>query len=120
MVFEPYQQSVIIADKTTIKSLALLKVDLYVVDRTIRVPLIVLKNLSFDIILGMNFLNQNNVIIDANEKLIQFKIPKLEEESLASLTSTVVLPPFTEKIVQVQFKGVLPNTQVNNQQSGQL
>ena len=66
MVFEPYQQSVIIADKTTIKSLGLLKVDLYVVDRTIRVPLIVLKNLFFDIILGMNFLSQNNVIIKVN------------------------------------------------------
>ena len=85
MVFEPYQQSVIIADKTTIKSLGLLTADLYVVDRIIRVPLIVLKNLSFDIILGMNFESKNNVIIDAKEKLIQFKDPKFKVESLVTL-----------------------------------
>ena len=73
--FEEAKQTMLIANKTSLFSLGIVTASAFVIDREIAIKFIVLKNLSFDIILGMKFLKENDARIEAKENLIYFKDP---------------------------------------------
>ena len=56
--FEEAKQTMLIANKTSLFSLGIVTASAFVIDREIAIKFIVLKNLSFDIILGMKFLKE--------------------------------------------------------------
>ena len=63
MVWRAYEGNIKIADGTLVKSLGVVTLNLFVIDRVISVSLIIIKDLSYDIILGLEFLKDNDVDI---------------------------------------------------------
>ena len=75
--FEKIIQQVVIGDKSSIESLG--KVHLIIRDdeHTFQAPFHVLPSMTFDMILGMNFLKRNGAIIDVADHSIHFNPVKL-------------------------------------------
>ena len=96
---EEYTGQVKIADTSFVETLGILHVPLFVLDRTIMVPLIILKKLTYDCILGMQFFVTHKVIIDPAEHSIFFQNEPDSLSSIIKLDQVVTLPPFSLQIV---------------------
>ena len=99
----PYNGMVKVADNSVIETLGIVYVPLFLVDRITRVPFIIVKDLAFELILGMNCLAANRIIIDAEEGSISFKTEgETVLEPTLNLAQNLQLPPFSEVVVSVK------------------
>ena len=111
LAFHEHQQPVIIADKTSVQSRGTVTLEAYIIDRMVRVSFIIINNLSFDTILGMKFLKENNVVIEAKDKTIFYKTPP-PDANLVQLSDSLELPAFSTTIVDVQIQQKLQSPHV--------
>ena len=94
----PCKKSVKVAHNSTIDALGLVQIKLFFIDRVINVPFIILKNLVYDLIIGMQCLKQNGVVIDAEDGHIGFKSKNNDEQSLLTNKETIVIPPYCQVV----------------------
>ena len=107
---EEYQGKVKIADSSVIETVGLLRAPMHTIDRTVIVPMIVLKNLSFDCILGMHFIKQHELVIDAAGNNIYFKNNDGQHSNLLSTIQAYEITPYTQVIIKC-LNPSLGNTQ---------
>lgn len=94
--FEPSTHSVQVANKTVLTSLGSVHLNALLEDHPIDSNFTVMETLSFDVILGMTFLREHRVIIDAEEGDIIYKPPpetlnvRLNEELIVPAHSSVL------------------------------
>ena len=91
-VIEPNNQSVQIGDKSYIQSQGKVCLPVEIDHYEFQIPFIILNNLSFSIILGMNFLTASHAIIDAVERSVSFAPTRA---SLVHLLETITIPPYS-------------------------
>ena len=111
-------QSIQMADKTCVQSLGRVTLTFLILNRELDVTLSILKDLSFNVILGMNFLKNNEVVIDADESSIYFKdsCPNQSESSSNTLTllRDICIPAFSQTFIDVKVAKPCLETQVVN------
>ena len=110
--FEPYFGKIKIADNSMIEPLGIVTVVLQVVDRLVNVPMIVLKNLSYDTIMGMDCMHKNGVVIDTEELSIHFKQKEESISNMITLAETVAIGAYSQMCVPVNFKQTFDAAQV--------
>ena len=71
---EPHVQSIKVGDNRFVTSIGKVTLPMVVDQHGFATSFIILQNLSFEIILGMQFLSENNAIIDAADKSVYFNI----------------------------------------------
>ena len=110
--FEPCETKVKLADDTFVEPLGIATIALFVVDRILQIPMIVIKNLAYDTILGMEHLKENKIVIDPDELSVYFKEKDESISNIITLEDTITIPPFSQISVPVSFKQTFKTTQV--------
>ncbi len=103
-VFTPSNHTVQIADKSIVKSIGRLEVDMALDEHLFKTTFTVLENLSFDVILGMSFLQKNKVLIDGEEGVIHFK--DNESNNSIRLVENTVIPAHSQIVASVKANEV--------------
>ena len=115
---KPYNGLIKIADQTLVRSLGVVTLDMFILDRIVAVSFVIIKKLSYDAILGMEFLTENNVIISLSSpsnpepSCIYFKNPPYDPLGIVRTSESSPIPPFSRKIVTVRIPNTYNSVQV--------
>ena len=107
----PSNVAVKLADEYIVRSAGRTGIPLKIQDDIFHVTVGILPKLSFDLILGMEFLQRQKVIIDCGTRTIKLALDP-SFESLADLSTEVSIPPFSEvqaKLNVVSHEKIKPN-----------
>ncbi len=91
-VIESYYQSVKVGDTRFVKSIGRVTLPLMIDHIELTTTFVILENLSFELILGMQFLMANQAVIDATERSVHFNT---DTTFLVKLAVTTVVPAFS-------------------------
>ena len=101
-----------VANKTVLSSIGSVKLDINLEENTFNTKFNIMESLSFDVILGMSFLKENRVLIDAEEGNIHFKAfsPTLK----AKLNTTIEIPAHSSMVVTASIPETLKQIHILN------
>jgi predicted aspartyl protease len=110
--FDKTPHRVQVANKTVLSSVGNAKLDINLEDNTFNTKFTVMESLSFDVILGMQFLKENRVVIDAEEGSILFKdfTPNLK----VTLNDTIEIPAHSSIFVSASIPEPINQTFILN------
>ena len=91
-VIESYYQSVKVGDNRFVKSIGRVTLPLMIDHNEFTTTFVILENLSFELILGMQFLMAYKAVIDATERSVHFNT---DTTFLVKLAVTTVVPAFS-------------------------
>ena len=110
--FDKTSHRVQVANKTVLKSIGSVHLDINLEENTFDTKFTVMETLSFDVILGMSFLKQNRVVIDAEEGTINFKDDIKDEQ--AKLNNTIEIPGHSSVFVSASVPETLSGLHILN------
>jgi hypothetical protein len=102
---ERYERAVQVGDKTVVKSLGRVTLPVTIDGSTFDTAFVILQNLTFEVVLGMNFLVISGAIIDAADRSIIFTKAKINR---VQLTESIELSAFT--CMSVAVRSSIPAT----------
>ncbi len=101
LIIEDSINNVQIGDKTVIKSKGRVLLRISIGGFIFVVPFVILENISFDAVLGMEFLKRSQAIIDADDNSLYFK--SNETVHPLHLSAATTIPAFTSIPVEADF-----------------
>ena len=110
--FSPQKHNVQVANKSVLTSLGTVILDATLDDHSFQSTFTVMETLSFDVILGMSFLKENRVVIDADEGEIYYKFPPSSLN--VTLSSSVTIPAHSNITASVFISNPLKECHVIN------
>jgi hypothetical protein len=101
-VVEPFSQSIKVGDNRFVKSIGRVTLPIMIDQNEFFTSFVILEHLSFELILGMQFLMANNAIIDAAEKSVYFNndstyLVKINENTVIPAFSCIAVDAVTDK-----------------------
>ena len=101
-------QEVTVANNEVITSIGQLTVDIQFIDKILKTSFKVLKHLSFDAIIGLKFLGDNDIMIDTGQREVYCKDPntgsKLPE--YVHLVESVSIPAYSKIIAIINLENI--------------
>ena len=110
--FHAVTHNVVVANENVLTSLGNVELSGHLDDHQIQTNFTVMEKLTFDVILGMSFLREHRVIIDAEESEIYYKFPSplLNVKTIEN----VIIPAYSNMVVDVSIPEALTSCHVIN------
>ena len=104
----PFHHSVQVGDARVVQSLGKVTLSVVIQGTPVYVSFVILQNITFDLILGMDFLKSNRALIDLHDGSIQLRIEQLRS---VRLRQELTIPAYTSMATEV----ILPSNALSLQ-----
>ena len=106
---EPHNQSVQVANNQLVNTVGKVRLQVFINEEHFEVDCIILSELNFEFILGMKFLKENKVLIDAAEKSLTFQKSKHTDTCNVTISEHTEIPAFSEVLVPIKLSETVTN-----------
>ena len=117
-LFHSATHNVVVANEAVLTSLGSVQLSGHLDEHPVQTNFTVMENLTFDVILGMAFLREHRVIIDAEESEIYYKSPTPTLN--VKIVEDITIPAFSNMVVPVFIPEPLLTCQVVNSDPGMI